>query len=88
MSKLDAQTLVKVLQAIAVTRPEEIDCSECHEEIDGFVEMLHAGKDPAEIKPLVQHHLEICECCREEFEALIKALEAQDAAFAEESPKA
>jgi adenosine deaminase len=82
--KLDTKTLIKTLQAIAVTQPHEINCSECHEEIDSFVEMLRAGKDPAEIKPLVQHHLDICECCREEFEALIKALEAQDAAFSEE----
>ncbi len=36
-----------------------------------------AGKNAAEALPLVQDHLERCGDCREEFEALLAALQAE-----------
>ncbi len=56
------------------TRPDEIGCDECLEEVDRFVEMDLAGLDAAEAMPLVQDHLDKCGSCREEFEALLRAL--------------
>jgi predicted anti-sigma-YlaC factor YlaD len=35
-----------------------------------------AGKNAAQAMPLVQDHLERCDDCREEFEALLAALRA------------
>jgi predicted anti-sigma-YlaC factor YlaD len=58
------------------TRPDEIGCDECFEQLDCFVEMKLAGKNPAEAMPLVQDHLDRCGECREEFEALMMALRA------------
>jgi predicted anti-sigma-YlaC factor YlaD len=58
------------------TRPDEIVCEECFEQLDRFVEMRLAGKDPSEALPLVQDHLARCADCREEFEALMTALRA------------
>jgi hypothetical protein len=63
-------------QQIATTRPDEIGCDECFEQMDAFVEIKLAGKDPAEAMPLVQDHLDRCGNCREEFEALLAALQA------------
>jgi predicted anti-sigma-YlaC factor YlaD len=42
--------------------------------VDRFVEMELAGLDAAEAMPLVQDHLDKCGSCREEFEALLRAL--------------
>jgi hypothetical protein len=64
-----------VLQVLS-TRSDEIGCDECFEQLDRFVEMKLAGKNAAEAMPLVQDHLERCQCCREEFEALLTALQA------------
>ena len=64
-----------VLQVLS-TRPDEIGCDECFEQLDRFVEMRLAGKNAAEAMPLVQDHLERCRDCREEFEALLTALHA------------
>jgi hypothetical protein len=61
---------------IATTRPDEIGCDECFEQMDEFVEIKLAGKDPAAAMPLVQDHLDRCGNCREEFEALLAALQA------------
>ncbi len=57
-------------------RPDEIGCEECFEKLDRFVEMELAGKDAAEAMPLVQDHLERCNGCKEEFEALLVVLRA------------
>jgi predicted anti-sigma-YlaC factor YlaD len=65
-----------MVSGIITTRPDEIGCDECFEQLDRFVEMKLAGKNAAEAMPLVQDHLERCDDCREEFEALLTALRA------------
>lgn len=66
----------RLVRAVMSTRPDEIGCDECFEQLDRFVEMKLAGKNPAEAMPLVQDHLDRCGECREEFEALMMALRA------------
>ena len=73
---LDLDTLKRIVHEIITTRPDEIGCDECFEQLDRFVEMTLAGKNAAEAMPLVQDHLERCHDCREEFEALLAALRA------------
>jgi predicted anti-sigma-YlaC factor YlaD len=65
-----------MVRNILTARPEEIGCDECFEQLDRFVEMELAGKNAAQAMPLVQDHLERCDDCREEFEALLAALRA------------
>ncbi|MFQ5858787.1 MAG: hypothetical protein ACE5LU_24565, partial [Anaerolineae bacterium] len=71
--KLEPATLKRMVRHVLTTRPDEIGCDECFEELDRFVEMKLAGKNAAEAMPLVQDHLERCRDCREEFEALLTA---------------
>ena len=70
-------TIRKMAQMIAATRPVEIGCDECFEQLDRFAELELAGKNAAEAMPLVQDHLDRCGDCREEFEALLAALKAE-----------
>jgi hypothetical protein len=72
--KLD--TLKKMINGIGSTRPDEIGCDECFEQLDRFAELVLAGKSAAEAMPLVQDHLDRCGDCREEFEALLRSLRA------------
>ena len=76
MAKADAEKLKFLVRAIITTRPDEIGCDECFEQLDRFVEMELAGRNPAEAMPLVEDHLNRCRECREEFEALLGALRA------------
>ena len=76
MAKLEAQKLKMLVRAIVTTRPDEIGCDECFEQLDRFVEMELAGRNAAEAMPLVEDHLGRCRECREEFEALLGALRA------------
>lgn len=73
---LDLDTLKQMVRGIITTHPDEIGCDECFEQLDRFVEIKLAGKNAAEAMPLVQDHLEHCDDCREEFEALLAALRA------------
>ncbi|MBN1285930.1 MAG: hypothetical protein JXB47_11075 [Anaerolineae bacterium] len=72
---MQLDTLKQLVRGIIETRPEEIGCDSCFEELDRFVEMKLAGKDTAAAMPLVHDHLERCPACRAEFEALLAALQ-------------
>ena len=72
----DAEIVKKMVRGIVTTRPDEIGCDACFEEVDRFAEMVLDGRDAAEVLPLVQDHLDRCRECREEFEALLVALRA------------
>jgi hypothetical protein len=73
-SKLEPTEIKKLVRDVLGTRPDEMACDECLEQMDRFVEMTLAGQDAAEAMPLVQHHLEQCGNCHEEFEALLSVL--------------
>jgi deoxycytidylate deaminase len=72
--KIEAQRIKQMVRNILTTRPDEIGCDECLEQLDRFVEMELVGKNAAQALPLVQDHLERCRDCHEEFEALLTAV--------------
>lgn len=72
---LEPIQLQHLVQDILATQPEEIGCDTCFAKLDLFVEMILAGKNAAAAMPLVHAHLQHCAACREEFEALLTALE-------------
>jgi hypothetical protein len=74
--ELDPDLVKEMARDIATTRTDEIGCDECFAQMDRFVEMKLAGKNAAEAMPLVQDHLVRCQDCREEFDALLAALQA------------
>ena len=76
MGKSLGMTQLKMMiDNIYKTRDRELTCSECLEAMDVFAEHVLAGKNPEDAVPLVQDHLTKCGDCREEFEALLNALE-------------
>ena len=72
---LDSEKLKMMVRMIARTRDEEIGCEDCFAQLDRFVDQLLDGKHPEEAMPLVEHHLNICNDCKEEFQALLDALQ-------------
>lgn len=78
MSNVNEETLKKLVEMLAGTRENEIGCEECFDHLDEFVEMYLSGEDPAEVMPLMQHHLDMCNCCREDFLGLVRAMQSGD----------
>ena len=72
--KLTTDKLKKLIRMVKVTKSEEIGCDDCFDELDEFAEMKLAGKSPGEAMPLVKDHLDRCNSCREEYEALLEAM--------------
>jgi hypothetical protein len=77
---IEPRKIKRMVRNVLSTRPDEIGCDECLGQLDRFVEMELAGRNPAEAMPLVQDHLERCRDCHEEFEALLEALRHLDSA--------
>jgi hypothetical protein len=48
----------------------EVGCDVCFEELDRYVELELAGRDPDAAIPGLRAHLEGCPACREEHESL------------------
>ena len=71
---MDPEMLKGMVRMILSTREDEIDCGRCFDLLDEYVDLVLSGRDASEAMPLVQHHLEHCADCREEFEALLMAL--------------
>ncbi len=63
-----------LLRVVRLTRDDEIDCDECVSRVAEFAEQELAGRTVSEGLEAVEHHLSICEECREEYEALRRAL--------------
>jgi len=70
------QTLGRLLGPVG----PEIDCDECFDKLDQYVELEVAGRDADAALPGLRAHLEGCPACREEHESL-RALVGGDQAL-------
>jgi hypothetical protein len=69
----------KLIRMIENTQEIELSCDEVYHLLDQYTEIVHRGEDAQKLMPLVEHHIEICPDCREEFEALLRILQATPA---------
>lgn len=73
---LSKKEIDELLRLVGLTRDHEINCEECLSLVAEFAELQLAGRPIAEALKAVEHHLSICAECREEYEALERALKA------------
>jgi len=69
----------KLIQMVEKTQEIELPCDDVYQILDQYTELVYQGKNAQELMPLVEHHIEICPDCREEFEALLRILQASPA---------
>lgn len=69
-------TMQDLMLRLAKTQDVEWSCDEVHQVLDQFAEAQQRGEDVARLMPMVQQHLDMCPDCREEFEALLRILNA------------
>lgn len=70
---------IKVAELIQATCDEECTCDDVYRVLDEFAERASRGEDVSDLMPTLKTHLETCFDCREEAEALIRALGANPA---------
>lgn len=64
------------LLKVGRTENHELDCEQVFRVLDVYAETVAQGVDVEELLPLVKHHLAMCHDCQEEYEALLRILEA------------
>ncbi len=74
-------TFSRWLKKVAETQETEIDCSACLAEISDYVDRELANGDAAASMPHVNHHLNQCAICFDEYQVLrdLARLESVDA---------
>jgi hypothetical protein len=65
-----------MIRGILTADGEALGCEDCFELLDRCADLIEAGQDIAEFYPAVKKHLDDCECCKEEFEGLLAAMDA------------
>ena len=69
--KLNRQQIQTLVQQVVDTRMEELDCDEMMQVMTAYAGKLARGETiEVDDDDTVQHHLDICPECREEFEML------------------
>lgn len=69
------EKLKKLILMIENTREIELSCEDVYQLLDQYAEIIAKGNNAKELMPLVEHHIDICPDCREEFEALLRILQ-------------
>ena len=72
---LSREQIDALLGMLSLTRQDELSCDECVKQLAEFAENHINKKSVPEWLAAIEHHLELCGECREEFEALLKALD-------------
>jgi hypothetical protein len=76
---LSKEEIDGLMRLVGLTEDDEIDCERCLSLVAEFAERELAGRSiPAGLEA-VAHHLSVCAECREEYQALLRALKALDA---------
>lgn len=69
-------TAARLAVLAAQAQEDDLSCGDVQALIDQFAECAARGDDPAGLMPLVQRHLGDCPGCREEYEALLRIIDA------------
>ena len=76
MKTISETTLRRLLEQIVRTQSEELDCGQLYQLLDEYVEHATLAKEAAPLIPLVEGHLDLCPDCCEEYEMLLRILNA------------
>jgi len=73
--ELSDQTVHRLISRLENTRADELSCGEVFTLVDEYAEASLRGEDVDKLMSLLRHHLDMCQECEEEYEALIQVLE-------------
>lgn len=75
---LSKQEIHSLMRLIGLTQDTEINCEQCLSLVAEFAERKLVGNSIPEGLKAVEHHLAVCAECREEYEALQRALKEME----------
>lgn len=66
-----------LMQLLAETQEDQYSCQETFDLLDQYVELVRGREQADLLMPLVKKHLDNCPGCHEEYDVLIRILEAE-----------
>ena len=76
---VDDHNLQKLIDSIFDTHSDgDIDCEQCCQQFNCLVELVAAGTELRELLPAVEAHIRCCQDCREEYQALLAIIRAEN----------
>lgn len=76
-SNLSEENVKSLLHMLEHTHQGMYSCAETFDLLDEYVELVASDEEAALIMPYVQRHLDLCPDCREEYEILLRILQAE-----------
>ncbi len=64
-----------LMQLVAETSPDEMDCGDCLDHLAEFAETHLEGRPLSDALAEVQTHMKNCPCCEHEFQSFLEALQ-------------
>ena len=74
-SGLSDELICELIRSLENTNVEGCSCDDAYALLDQFAEIQVRGEDAARLMPLIERHIETCDECYEEYEALLRILE-------------
>ena len=71
---LNKNEIKGLMRLVGLSKEDEINCDQCLTDVAEFAEHELSGKSIPDGLRAVEHHLSICAECRQEYEALGRAL--------------
>jgi predicted component of type VI protein secretion system len=65
-----SEMMQKMMAMLSNTQDVELTCDDVFAVLDQFAELAAQGENVAQLMPLIQQHLDMCEDCREEYKVL------------------
>lgn len=75
---LTNEQIKSLINVVASTTDDELDCDGCFEQIAEFADAQLAGRSLSDAMKAVESHLANCPCCKDEYETLLAALQGCD----------
>jgi hypothetical protein len=73
--EISNEAVLGFLRILEDVRKEDLSCAEIYSKLDEYVECEIGCKDAAHVMPLIREHLDICQECCDEYEALLDVVE-------------
>ncbi len=67
----------ELINILCHTQDEELSCDEVFDMVDEYAELKAKGVNVEQLYPLLRIHIERCQDCQEEYEALLRVLNSE-----------
>ncbi|HVN15270.1 MAG TPA: hypothetical protein VMT73_05975 [Anaerolineales bacterium] len=77
-AEISDELIRDVIRSLQMKHDDECDCNDVYKIVDQYAETQIKGEDAAKLMPLIKEHLDTCNDCSEQYQALLEILEKSE----------